>query len=177
MLRDPPRCIDAPRRKARSNFCWPNVTCGVTRFALNAFRGNAAELLLPPTRSLARAKRSLAGLPGGGGTPLAAAIEASLTLAIAIRKKGQTPAIILMTDGRPNIARDGLPGRERARDDALEAARLLRGAAIDVLLIDTSPHPRPAANDMAVAMGAQYLVLPYADATALSRAVLAATPR
>ena len=41
--------------------------------ALVAFRGTTAELLLPPTRSLVRAKRGLAGLPGGGGTPLAAA--------------------------------------------------------------------------------------------------------
>ncbi|WP_343895811.1 VWA domain-containing protein, partial [Craurococcus roseus] len=40
--------------------------------ALLAFRGQGAELLLPPTSSLVRAKRSLAALPGGGGTPLSA---------------------------------------------------------------------------------------------------------
>lgn len=51
------------------------------RVALLAFRGSAAELLLPPTRSLVRAKRSLAGLPGGGGTPLAAGLDAALALA------------------------------------------------------------------------------------------------
>ena len=45
--------------------------------AVIAFRGKGAELLLPPTRSLVRAKRALAGLPGGGGTPLAHALEAS----------------------------------------------------------------------------------------------------
>ena len=37
--------------------------------------------MLPPTRSLVRAKRSLAGLPGGGGTPLAAGIDAAAALA------------------------------------------------------------------------------------------------
>jgi magnesium chelatase subunit D len=37
--------------------------------AMIAFRGDMAELLLPPTRSLVRAKRSLSALPGGGGTP------------------------------------------------------------------------------------------------------------
>ncbi len=45
--------------------------------ALIAFRGTAAEVMLPPTRSLARAKRTLAGLPGGGGTPLASGIDAA----------------------------------------------------------------------------------------------------
>ena len=49
--------------------------------AVLAFRGQTAELILPPTRSLARAKRSLASLPGGGGTPLAHAIDASMLLA------------------------------------------------------------------------------------------------
>ena len=43
-----------------------------------AFRGRGAEVLLPPTRSLVRAKRSLAALPGGGGTPLAAGLQAAL---------------------------------------------------------------------------------------------------
>ena len=91
--------------------------------ALIAFRGDAAELLLPPTRSLARAKRSLAGLPGGGGTPLAAGLDAAFALADLIRRKGQTPTVILLTDGRANIARDGAQGRPRAEEDAMSAAR------------------------------------------------------
>ncbi|MDP3379558.1 MAG: VWA domain-containing protein, partial [Brevundimonas sp.] len=49
--------------------------------ALIAFRGTSAEIVLRPTRSLVRAKRALAGLPGGGGTPLADAILAAGTLA------------------------------------------------------------------------------------------------
>jgi magnesium chelatase subunit D len=46
--------------------------------ALVAFRGTEAELLLPPTRSLVQTKRRLAGLPGGGGTPLAAGLKAAM---------------------------------------------------------------------------------------------------
>lgn len=141
--------------------------------ALIAFRGTIAELLLPPTRSLARAKRSLAGLPGGGGTPLASGLDAAFALADAIRRKGQTPTIILLTDGRANIARDGGQGRPRAEEDAMSAARLLRAAGITTVLVDTSPRPGPQAETFAKEMGARYLPLPHADATALSKAVLA----
>ncbi len=61
------------------------------RVAVLAFRGRGAQLLLPPTRSLVRAKRSLAGLPGGGGTPLAAGIDAGSALAGDVRRRGGTP--------------------------------------------------------------------------------------
>jgi len=141
--------------------------------ALIAFRGTSAELLLPPTRSLARAKRSLAGLPGGGGTPLAAGLDAALALADQISRKGQTPTVILLTDGRANIARDGGPGRPRAEQDAMAAARQLRAAGITVVLVDTSPRPSPSGAALAKEMGARYLPLPHADATVLSEAVKA----
>jgi magnesium chelatase subunit D len=141
--------------------------------ALIAFRGNAAELLLPPTRSLARAKRSLAGLPGGGGTPLAAGLDAAFALADLIRRKGQTPTVILLTDGRANVARDGGQGRPRAEEDAMNAAKQLHAAGIAAVLVDTSPRPGPLAEQFAKEMGARYLPLPHADATMLSRAVLA----
>ncbi|RYX95689.1 MAG: magnesium chelatase subunit D [Bradyrhizobiaceae bacterium] len=141
--------------------------------ALIAFRGVGAELLLPPTRSLARAKRSLAGLPGGGGTPLAAGLDAAYALADLIKRKGQTPTVILLTDGRPNIARDGAPGRPRAEQDAVSAARQLRAAGMSSVLVDTSPRPGPQAAQFAKEMGARYLPLPHADAAVLSKAVLA----
>lgn len=145
------------------------------RVSVLAFRGQAAELLLPPTRSLARAKRSLAGLPGGGGTPLATAIDAARELADQISRRGETPIVVLLTDGRGNIARDGAPGRARAHDDALAAARQMRTAGPSCLLIDTSPQPQPTAQLLAQAMGATYVPLPYAGAQALSQVVRAAT--
>jgi magnesium chelatase subunit D len=141
--------------------------------ALIAFRGSIAELLLPPTRSLARAKRSLAGLPGGGGTPLAAGLDAAFSLSDSVRRRGQTPTIILLTDGRANIARDGGQGRPRAEEDAMSAARQLRAAGITTVLVDTSPRPGALAENFAREMGARYLPLPHADATTLSKAILA----
>ena len=139
--------------------------------AVIAFRGRGSELLLPPTRSLVRAKRSLASLPGGGGTPLAAGIDAALLLALGIRRKGDTPVIVVLTDGRANVARDGSGGRAGADADALHAARAMRAAQLSTLLIDTSPQPQARARELAAAMQARYLPLPYAGAAVLSEAV------
>ncbi len=147
--------------------------------ALVAFRGKAGEIVLPPTRSLARAKRTLAGLPGGGGTPIAAGIETALALADSVRRKGQSPLIILMTDGRANIGRDGAPGRARAFEDALDAGRKVRAAGVAALAIDTSgPGPRsetPPTERLGQAMNARYVKLPYSDAARVSEVVRAAT--
>ncbi len=145
------------------------------RVAVLAFRGKGVELLLPPTRSLARAKRSLAGLPGGGGTALAAAIDAARELADQISRHGETPIVVLLTDGRGNISRDGGTGRARAEQDALAAARQMRLAGVAALLLDTSPQPQPSARLLAQEMGATYLPLPYAGAQLLSQAVRAAS--
>lgn len=145
------------------------------RVAVIGFRGTGADLLLPPTRSLVRAKKSLAGLPGGGGTPLAAAIDSAAALADAVRRQGATPLVVLLTDGRANVARDGTPGRAQAQADALAAAKRLRAAGVGTLLLDTSPQPQPAAQEIARALGARYLPLPYADARAMSAAVQQAT--
>jgi len=139
--------------------------------AVLAFRGAGAELLLPPTRSLVRAKRSLAGLPGGGGTPLAAGLLGAADLADTIRRHGETPLVVVLTDGRANIGLDGNPGRERAHQDALQSARRLRDGAVHAVLLDTAPQSQPLARDIAAAMGARYLALPHAGAASVAQAV------
>ena len=143
------------------------------RVAMVAFRGPGAELLLPPTRSLVRAKRSLAGLPGGGGTPLAAGIDAAVELADGVQRRGGTPVVVLLTDGRANVNREGIGGRAQAAEDAQASARAFRAAELKALVVDMSPRPRPDAETLAQAMGAVYLPLPHADAAALSGAVQA----
>jgi magnesium chelatase subunit D len=144
--------------------------------ALIAFRKSEAELVLPPTRSLVAAERALAALPGGGATPLATAIGAAAALADAVRRKGRTPAIVFMTDGRANIDRDGQPGRAKAQADAMAAAAALRAEGVSTLLIDTSPQTQPQAAELSAAMGARYVPLPHADAAGVSRAVNALLP-
>jgi magnesium chelatase subunit D len=141
--------------------------------ALISFRGSSAELLLPPTRSLVRAKRGLAGLPGGGGTPLAAGIDAARALADDLQRRGQTATAVFLTDGRANIARDGSAGRGRAEDDALAAARLIQANGVNALLIDTSPRAATFARELADEMAAIYVALPHAEAAAVSKIVQA----
>jgi magnesium chelatase subunit D len=146
------------------------------RTALISFRGTGAELLLPPTRSLQRAKKSLAALPGGGGTPLCAGIEQAISVADQVRRAGGTPLAVFLTDGKANVTRSGGGGRAEAMQDAERAARALRASGLRALMIDladTGPGP---ARRLAEAMGASYLPLPHADAAAISRAVAAAMP-
>jgi len=143
------------------------------RVAVVGFRGTGATVLLPPTRAPARARRSLAGLPGGGGTPLASGIEAATALAEAATRRGETATIVLLTDGQANIGRDGAPGREQAQRDTLNAARALRAHGFRCLLIDTANRSQKLARDLAAAMGGRYLALPRADAARLSGAIRA----
>ncbi|MHB8284676.1 MAG: VWA domain-containing protein, partial [Caulobacteraceae bacterium] len=142
-----------------------------TRVALVAFRKTGADVLLAPTRSLTRAKRQLAELPGGGGTPLAAGIDAALGLALAERARARSPSLVLLSDGRPNIARDGTADRVQAESDALASARQVQERAIAAAFIDTSPRPRADGNRFARAMGAAYHPMPYWDAGAVSHLV------
>jgi magnesium chelatase subunit D len=139
--------------------------------ALIAFRGSAAETLLPPTRSLVRARRSLAALPGGGGTPLAAAIDAAAELAVQVQRSQATPLVVFFTDGRANLARDGGQGRAAGEADATVAARQYLQRGLSTLFIDTSPRPHPRAEEFARQLGARYLALPHADAGSLARLV------
>ncbi len=137
------------------------------RVSLIAFRGQGTELLLPATRALARAKKVLAALPGGGGTPLAHAIEAALEQALSAKRAGSAPLVVMLTDGRANIARDGAPGRPGAERDALTAGARFAQQNIPALFVDTSSRGEPVARRVADAMRARYVLLPAANAKAL----------
>jgi magnesium chelatase subunit D len=141
---------------------------------LIAFRGAQAEILLQPTRAIAAAKRALAALPGGGGTPLASAIDRAVELTMRARREGNDTVVVFLTDARANVARDGSGGREAAMRDALQSAKVLRALEGTTLLIDTSPRPSQQAQDVAAAMGARYVALPRTDARSIHAAVLSA---
>jgi magnesium chelatase subunit D len=139
--------------------------------AVIAFRGVVADLILAPTHSLTRAKRTLAGLPGGGATPLATGIDAAYALATKIRRGGETPLVVLLTDGQANVGRGGTSGRAEAQADALASAKAIRAAGYPSVLIDTAMRPAPRARELADAMGADYVPLPQVAAGAVSAVV------
>jgi magnesium chelatase subunit D len=145
--------------------------------ALVAFRGTGAELLLPPTRSLTRARRVLSGMPGGGGTPLALGLSAGHQLAEAVQARGKTAHLVILTDGRANVDGEGKGGRPQAKADALHAARAIAARGIDALVVDISARTAPEAGELAQAMRARFLALPMADAAKLHAAVNAAAPQ
>ena len=139
--------------------------------ALIAFRGEAADLILPPTRSLVQTKRRLAGLPGGGGTPLAAGLKAAGELAQRAKAQGLSPSIAVLTDGRANVPLPGKTGRQAANEDAQHMARHLRSMNLPSAMIDTSVRPPRDLKALCDVMGAKYIPLPRADAKGLSRAI------
>ncbi len=142
--------------------------------ALVAFRGQDAQLLLPPTRSLVQVRRRLAALPGGGATPLAHGLKAALRLAEEARGRGMSPALAILTDGRANIALDGRPNRVAANEDATVLARALKARDVPAVVIDLGTRAEPQLRDLARSMGATCLSLPRADARGISGAVGAA---
>ncbi len=138
--------------------------------ALIAFRGERAELVLPPTRSLARARRALGDMAGGGGTPLAAAIDLAGALAGRVRAAGRDPTIVILSDFRANVAR--APGLDPMAD-AEGAARALAARSLPVIAIDTAARPRPDGARIAAALGARLVVLPRTEAHGLAATVRA----
>jgi magnesium chelatase subunit D len=135
--------------------------------ALIAFRGSTAETLLPPTRSLTRAKKSLAALPGGGGTPLATAIEAAEALAHGAARQGRTVTLVFLTDGAANVTRAGTGGRDIAQAEAHDAAKRLRAAGHAAIIVDVSKRGADTARSVAQNMAARYVRLPAGNPGAL----------
>ncbi len=140
--------------------------------ALIGFRGNRADLLLPPTRSLLQAKRRLMALPGGGGTPLATGLRAAGDLALQARGQGLTPVLVLLTDGRANIALDGSGNRTKAREHTTSVARCLKAEGLSCVVLDTGNRPQTVLTDLARTLAGQYLPLPRTDSATLGKTVI-----
>ena len=124
------------------------------------FRDMGAEMALPPTRALARAKGALTGLRAGGATPLAAGLKLALETALQARRKGQTPHVVLISDGRANRTLEGLGDRSLASDEATAMARHLRASGVPVTLLDTGRRPSRELASLADTFACSVIELP-----------------
>jgi magnesium chelatase subunit D len=136
-----------------------------------AFRGAQAQLLLPATRSLVRAKRAMTGLPGGGGTPLALALKMAHEQAALLQRQGVTPILVVLSDGRANVTLQGLGGRAQALADADNWGQQWRSSGHCALWIDTSVQPDAQARQLAATMGASYMPMPQVQAQRMAHAM------
>jgi magnesium chelatase subunit D len=89
------------------------------------------------------------------------------------RRRGRTPTIVIITDGRANVGRDGEGGRERAQAEAEQAAGTLAQMRLSSIMIDNAPRPEPKARSLAARMGASYVALPMARASIVAAIVKA----
>lgn len=136
-----------------------------------AFKGAQAQLLLPMTRSLVRAKRAMTGLPGGGGTPLALALKMACEQATQLQRQGVTPILVVLSDGRANVNLQGLGGRAQAQADALQWAGQWRQTGHRALWIDTSLKPDAQVQNLAHTMGSSYLPMPQVQSQRMALAM------
>lgn len=139
------------------------------RVGVVTFRGDRADVALPPTSSVDAAAACLADLPHGGRTPLAEGLVRTLDLLAVehVRDPHQRALVLVLTDGRAT-----------AGPDALHRAMLVADhwSHHDTIVIDceTGRFRMGLARTLAGRMSAQTLTLDQLDADALLRTVHAA---
>ena len=137
-----------------------------------AFRGVDAQVVLEPTYQVELAEQALRQLPTGGRTPLPHALQLALQLVQnATRPVALQPLLVILSDGKANVP---LPGGGDSWQQTLTVATQLREHTIPTLVLDTDASylRLGRANELANALGADYLPLDELSADGLTRLVL-----
>jgi len=111
--------------------------------AIVSFHGMNANLDLPPSRSILRARRVLDSLRMGGSTPLGAGLVTTIELIKLVGDKFGETVVLLFTDGRSNVPlrRNGLNVRAmrhlKIEGELRELNLELRKTKARVIVVDT----------------------------------------
>ncbi|HET6854248.1 MAG TPA: VWA domain-containing protein, partial [Pyrinomonadaceae bacterium] len=111
--------------------------------AIVSFHGTTANVDLPPSRSILRARRVLDSLRMGGSTPLGAGLVTTIELIELVGKKFGETVVLLFTDGRSNVPlrRNGLKARAfrqlKIEGELHELKVALRRTRARVVVVDT----------------------------------------
>ena len=126
------------------------------RVALVTFRGDGAEVVLRPTASIEIARARLSDIRSGGGTPLAAGLDAALSVVSGTSgDAGLECTVVVVTDGRATAG-----GPDPVGEAWLAMERLAKTNVRIVVLDTESGHTRLGlARDLADHVGATHLLL------------------
>ncbi|MCO5383920.1 MAG: putative cobaltochelatase [Methanosarcina barkeri] len=146
------------------------------KVGLIAFKGDSAELILPPTSSVELAQKYLQELPTGGKTPLSHGLMKGYeTIKSELRRDPDTcPFMVLISDGRANVSMNG----ESPIQETKKIASMFRGEGIQSAVIDTesSMIKFGLAQEISSALGARYLALENLKADSIVEAVRSSVP-